>query len=164
VLIDNGQPVVESSIIIEHLQQRHPGPVRFIPANPDAALQVRLLDRIFDNHVMGQMQRVVNDALRPPERRDNIEVREAKGALDQIYAWLNDHLEGRDWAAGDFSLADCAAAPSLFYADWVQEIDPAHANLRAYRARLLARPSVARAVDAARPYRAWFPPGAPDRD
>jgi glutathione S-transferase len=164
VLLDDGLPVIESSIIIEHLQQRHPGPVRFIPADPDAALQVRLLDRIFDNHVMGQMQRVVNDALRPPERRDHIEVQEAKAALDQVYAWLDDHLEGRDWAAGDFSVADCAAAPSLFYADWVQEIDPAHANLRAYRARLLARPSVARAVDAARPYRAWFPPGAPDRD
>jgi glutathione S-transferase len=164
VLLDDGQPVIESSIIIEHLQQRHPGAVRFLPADPDAALQVRLLDRIFDNHVMSQMQRVVNDALRRPERRDEIEVQEAKAALDKAYAWLDDYLDGRIWAAGEFSLADCAAAPALFYADWVQEIDPAHLNLRAYRARLLVRPSVARAVDEARPYRAWFPPGAPDRD
>ena len=164
VLLDEGHPVIESSVIIEHLQQRHPGAVRFIPADPDAALQVRLLDRIFDNHVMSQMQRVVNDALRPPERRDEIEVVEAKAALAKIYAWLDDYLDGRDWAAGDFSLADCAAAPALFYADWVEEIDPAHAKLRAYRTRLLARPSVVRAVDEARPYRGWFPPGAPDRD
>jgi glutathione S-transferase len=164
VLLDDGRPVVESSIIIEHLQQRHPGAVRFIPADPDAALQVRLLDRIFDNHVMGQMQHVVNDALRPPERRDTVEVREAKAALDKIYTWLDNYLGGRDWAAGEFSLADCAAAPALFYADWVHEVDPAHSNLRAYRARLLDRPSVARAVDEARPYRPFFPLGAPDRD
>ena len=164
VLLDDARPVVESSIIIEHLQQRHPGAVRFIPADPDAALRVRLLDRLFDNHVMGQMQRVVNDALRPPERRDAIEVAEARAALDRAYAWLDPQLAGCTWAAGDFSLADCAAAPALFYADWVHAIDPAHAHLRAYRARLLARPSVARAVDEARPYRALFPLGAPDRD
>jgi glutathione S-transferase len=113
---------------------------------------------------MGQMQRVVNDALRPPERRDAVEVQEAKAALDKIYIWLDNYLGGRDWAAGEFSLADCAAAPALFYADWVHEVDPAHSNLRAYRARLLARPSVARAVDEARPYRPFFPLGAPDRD
>ena len=163
VLLDDGQAVIESSIIIEHLQQRHPGAVRFIPADPDAALQMRLFDRIFDNHVMGQMQRVVNDALRPPERRDEIEVQQAKAALDKAYAWLDPRL-GDTWAAGDFGLADCAAAPALFYADWVHEIDPAHANLRAYRARLLARPSISRAVEEARPYRAYFPLGAPDRD
>jgi glutathione S-transferase len=85
--------------------------------------------------------------------------------LDRIYAWLDKHLAGRTWAAGEnFSLADCAAAPSLFYADWAHEIPPAYAALRAYRARLLARPSVARAVDEARPYRRYFPLGAPDRD
>jgi len=70
----------------------------------------------------------------------------------------------REWASGAFSLADCSAAPGLFYADWAHAIDPAFASLRAYRARLLARPSVARAVDEARPYRPFFPLGAPDRD
>jgi glutathione S-transferase len=74
-------------------------------------------------------------------------------------------MAGREWAAGStFSLADCAAAPALFYADWVHPIDKAWSNLRAYRKRLLARPSFARAVDEARPYRPLFPPGAPDRD
>lgn len=164
LLVDDGRPVMESSVIIEHLQRNHPGPVTFIP-DGDAALEVRMLDRIFDNHVMGQMQRVVIDALRGPERHDPVEVEQAKAALQKSYAWLDGWMEGREWAAaGAFSLADCAAAPSLFYADWVDPIPEALANLRAYRARLLARPSMARAVDEARPYRAYFPLGAPDRD
>ncbi|WP_290439645.1 glutathione S-transferase family protein [Sphingomonas sp. LM7] len=164
LLVDGGRPVMESSVIIEHLQRFHPGPVTFVP-DGDAALEVRMLDRIFDNHVMQQMTRVVADALRGPEHHDPVEVQEAKAALQKAYAWLDTWLEGREWvAAGAFSLADCAAAPSLFYADWVDPIPEARANLRAYRARLLARPSVARAVDEARPYRAYFPLGAPDRD
>lgn len=165
LLVDAGRPVMESSIIIEHLDRHHPGPVRFLPEDADAAIEVRMLDRIFDNHVMGQMQRVVNDALLPPERRDAAEVAEAKAALDRAYAWLDSWLEDREWAAaGAFTLADCAAAPALFYADWVQPIAAEQPNLRAYRARLLARDSIARCVDDARPYRAYFPPGAPDRD
>ncbi|WP_427916127.1 glutathione S-transferase family protein [Sphingomonas qilianensis] len=164
VLLDSGHAVMESSIIIEHLHLRHPGAVRFLPLDADAALQVRMLDRIFDHHVMYQVQRVVNDALRPAARRDVIEVEEAKAALERAYIWLDAHLAGREWAAGGFGLADCAAAPALFYADWVHPIDPAHVNLRAYRARLLTRPSFARAVEEARPYRSYFPLGAPDRD
>lgn len=164
LLVDNGCPVMESSVIIEYLQRHHPGPVRFIPED-DAALEVRLFDRIFDNYVMHPMQQVVADALRPPERRDPVEVEQARAALRRSYAMLDGWLDGREWAApGAFSLADCAAAPSLFYADWVDPIPDALANLKAYRARLLARPSVARAVDEARPYRAYFPLGAPDRD
>ena len=90
---------------------------------------------------------------------------EARQALDTAYAWLEEKLLDRSWAAGDdFSMADCAAAPSLFYADWVQPIPGDCASVRAYRSRLLARPSFARAVEEARPYRALFPPGAPDRD
>lgn len=164
LLVDDDEPVMESSIIIEHLQLRHPGPVRLIPDDPERALEVRKLDRIFDNHVMGEMQRIVIDAIRPPERRDPIEVEEAKAALDRNYSWLETYLEGREWAAGDFSLADCAAAPALFYADWVHRIAERFPNLRAYRARLLARPSVSRCVEEARPYRPLFPLGAPDRD
>ncbi|MEG3123863.1 glutathione S-transferase family protein [Sphingomonas sp. GB1N7] len=164
LLVDDGRAIVESSIIIEHLQHYHPGPRRFIPADPHDALETRMLDRVFDNHVMGPMQRVVADALRPPERRDSAAVEQAGGALDTAYAWLDARLAGREWAAGAFGLADCAAAPALFYADWVRPIDPAYATLTAYRARLLARPSFARAVDEARPYRAFFPLGAPDRD
>ena len=164
LLVDDGRPVMESSVIIEHLQRHHPGPVRFIPEG-DAALEVRMLDRIFDNHVMNQMNRVVANALRGPERHDSIEVEEAKAALQKVYAWLDGWLAGRQWAAADmFSLADCAAAPALFYADWVDRIPEGLTNLTAYRARLLARPSVARAVDEARPYRPYFPLGAPERD
>lgn len=165
LLVDAGRPVMESSTIIEYLQIRHPGPTRFIPDEPIAANEVRMLGRIFDNHVMANMQRIVSDALRPPERRDPIEVEQAKAALETAYGWLERHMTGREWAAGEFSLADCAAAPSLFYADWVRPIAAERFPiLRAYRARLLARPSIARAVDEARPYRAFFPLGAPDRD
>ena len=162
LLLDDDVPVLESSTIIEHLQIRHPGPVRLIPDGA-AALKARMLDRIFDNHVMAPVQRVVGDALRPAERRDPVAVEEAKAALDQAYGWLDPRLK-EDWAAGDFSLADCAAAPALFYADWVHPIGERFAALRGYRARLLARPSFARAVDEARPYRPLFPLGAPERD
>jgi glutathione S-transferase len=155
---------MESSAIIEYLQLSYPGPVRLIPEEPAAALEVRLLDRVFDNHVMALMQRVVGDALRPPERRDPVGVEETKAALDMVYGWLESFLVGRQWASGNFSLADCAAAPSLFYADWVRPNDGRFPALAAYRARLLARPSFARAVEEARPYRSYFPPGAPDRD
>jgi glutathione S-transferase len=111
------------------------------------------------------MQKIVLDQLRPEPDRDSYGVAEARGALDRIYAWLDARLAGRAWAAGEaFSLADCAAAPSLFYADWVHEIPSSHTNLRNYRARLLAHPSIARAVDEARPYRSYFPLGAPERD
>jgi glutathione S-transferase len=89
----------------------------------------------------------------------------ASERLERAYAWLEQHLAGKTWAAGEsFTLADCAAAPSLFYADWTYAIPAQYSALRAYRARLLARPSVARAVEEARPFRAYFPLGAPDRD
>lgn len=165
VLVDRGQVVVESSVIIEHLELHHPGKARFLPADPRAALEVRMLDRVFDNYVMSPMQRIVLDFIRAPDQRDPAGVADAHAMLDRSYAWLDAHLGGREWASGDdCSLADCAAAPALFYADWVHTIDAAHANLRAYRARLLAWPPFARAVDEARPYRKLFPPGAPERD
>lgn len=164
LLVDGKTAVSEASTIIEYLQLHHPGPVRLIPEG-DAGLEVRMLDRIFDNYVMASMQKPVSDALRPEGSKDPFGVAEAMKTLDTIYAWLDTRLAGRAWAAGDaFTLADCAAAPSLFYADWVREIPAEFANLRAYRAKVLARPSVARAVDEARPYRAYFPLGAPDRD
>jgi glutathione S-transferase len=164
VLVDQGRTVLEASTIIEYLDIHHAGRVRFVPEG-DAGIGVRMLDRVFDNYVMTPMQKIVLNQLRPEADRDPYGVKEARGLLERIYAWLDERLTGRAWAAGDgFTLADCAAAPSLFYADWVHEIPRAHANLRAYRARLLAHPSVARAVDEARPYRSYFPLGAPDRD
>lgn len=165
LLLDGDHPVMESSTIIEHVQIAHGGAVRLIPDDPATAVEVRMLDRIFDDHVMTQMQRIVNDALRSPERHDMIEVEQARAALDKAYTWLDRRLERRRWAAAElFSLADCAAAPALFYADWVHPIPAVYGALRAYRARLLARPSFARAVDEGRPYRALFPLEAPDRD
>ncbi|WP_439543863.1 glutathione S-transferase family protein [Hyphomicrobium sp.] len=165
VLADGDRTVLESSTIIEYLDQRHPGAVRLVPEEAGAALDARMWDRIFDNYIMTPMQKIVLDHLRPDGKRDPHGVLHAREMLDTAYRWIDGAFAGKQWAAGDaFGLADCAAAPSLFYADWVQEIDPEFANLRAYRARLLARPSVARCIDEARPYRKYFPPGAPDRD
>ncbi|GLZ88525.1 glutathione S-transferase [Metapseudomonas resinovorans] len=165
LLLDGERAVMESSIIIEYLQLHHAGPVKLIPEQPEAALEVRMMDRFFDLYVMTPMQKPVLDSLRSEDQRDPCGVADAKALLDRSYAWLEGKLAGRTWAAGEsFSLADCAAAPSLFYADWVHPIDAAFGNLRSYRQRLLAHPSIARAVDEARPYRPLFPLGAPDRD
>jgi glutathione S-transferase len=164
LLVHDGVPWFESSIIIEYLDHLVPEP-RLIPQEFDAALKVRLFDRIFDNQVMNRMQEVVNDAIRGPENHLPVIVEQTHARLDTIYAWLDKELAGGGWATPHgFTMADCAAAPSLFYADWVHRIPETYENLRAYRARLLAHPTVARCVDEARPYRAYFPLGAPDRD
>lgn len=165
ILRDDGRVVLETSIIIEHLHVRHPGPVKLIPDDPDLAVEVRMLDRIFDNYVMTPQGKFVFDSLRPEDRRDPHGVEEARQMLDATYAWLDQRMERRTWAVGEtFTMADCAAAPSLFYADWTYPIPERHRHLKAYRARLLERPSFARAVDEARPFRHYFPLGAPDRD
>jgi len=165
VLVDDGHPIIESTVIIEYLALRFPGSVRLIPADPLAALEVRFLDRCFDNYIMTPMTKITTNQLRPQERRDPYGVEEARAALETAYRWLDGRLAGRTWAAGeDFTLADCAAAPALFYADWVHPVGEGFAHVRGYRARLLARPSVARTVDEARPFRQFFPLGAPDRD
>ena len=165
MLVDGGRQVVETSIIIEYLQLAHPGPVQLIPSDPVAALDVRFLDRFFDLHVMDPQQIAVAVALEryPMTREQGLAI--ASERLERAYAWLDGHLAEKTWAAGDvFTLADCAAAPSLFYADWTYQIPEQYEALRAYRARLLARPSFARAVDEARYFRPFFPLGAPDRD
>jgi len=165
LLVDGDRTVVETSIIIEYLQLAHPGPVQLLPADPMAALDVRFLDRFFDLHVMEAMQIAVDSALKriPVKSEEGLAL--AGERLERSYGWLEGQLAGKAWAAGaDFTLADCAAAPSLFYADWTHRIPEAFPVLRAYRARLLARPSFARAVEEARPFRPLFPLGAPDRD
>jgi glutathione S-transferase len=167
VLVDeaSGLALPEASIIIEYLDSHYPGPQKLFPADADSRLEVRLLDRVFDNYVHGSLQKVVGDRNRAPGRRDPQGVEEARMMLDTCYGWLEGRMADRTWALGEaFTLADCAAAPALFYADWVHPIGDAHRNVAAYRARLLARPSVRRAVDDARPYRRLFPGGAPDRD
>ena len=165
LLLDGERNIVETSIIIEYLQLAHPGPVRLLPAEPTAALDVRFLDRFFDLHVMNAAQHAVDGALTgdPVKRQEGLALSVEK--LERAYAWLEGQLAGRTWAAGsDFTMADCAAAPSLFYADWIHRIAEAYPLLRAYRTRLLGRPSFARAVDEARYFRPYFPLGAPDRD
>lgn len=165
VLVDDGVTVPESTIIIEHLDLHHRGAVRLLPDDPAAALEVRFMDRFFDAFVMTPMQKPVLTAITGDEAATQAALAEARQALDTAYAWLEERLAGRTWAAGStFGMADCAAAPSLFYADWVHPIATAFPRLRAYRARLIARPSFARAIEEGRPYRDYFPLGAPDRD
>lgn len=165
LLVEGERQVMEATCIIEYLAVHHPGPSRLIPDDADRAVEVRMLDRFFDNYIHTRVQKIVANQIRAEADRDPFGVEEARRMLDTAYAWLDQHMAGREWAVGGaFSLADCAAAPSLFYADWAHEIDRKFANVRAYRARLLARPSFARCVEEARPYRPLFPLGAPDRD
>jgi len=167
VLVEEASGLVlpEASIIVEYLDRHYPGPQPMLPVDEDLRLEVRLLDRFFDNYIHASLQKVVGDRLRPEDRRDAHGVDEARAMLDTSYAWLDKRMADRVWAVGgSFTLADCAAAPALFYADWVHPIGDAFPAVAAYRARLLARPSVRRAVDDARPFRGYFPDGAPDRD
>lgn len=160
-LVDGDRRVTQSNAVIEYLD-RVGGAPPVIPADADAALTSRMLADVFDSYVAGPMQQIVGEALRPKDQQDPRRVDEAKASLDKTYAWLSDRI-GTGWANGrSFSIADCAAAPALFYADWVQQIPDS--PLKAYRARLLKHPSVARVVDEGRPYRRFFPLGAPDRD
>jgi glutathione S-transferase len=164
LLVDDGVTVIETTPIIDYLQAHHPGPNRWIP-DGDLGLRVRFLDRFFDIYVMENMTKAGLDILRPEGSRDPYGAQQGRDNLHQAYDWLEANLGDGPWAAGEaFTLADCAAAPSLFYADWIEEIGPARPKLAAYRARLLAHPTVARAVDEGRPYRPYFPLGAPDRD
>ncbi len=157
----DGKAIFESTIIVEWVDQHYPGGTRLIPSAPDKALDARMRDRIFDNYVMTPMQTIVFDRIRSEEVRDAYGVARARALLDKSYAWLDREMATRTWAAGDdFTLADCAAAPSLFYANWVHPIE-GHANLTAYLKRLWARPSFARAIEGGRPYRHFFPGGAP---
>ena len=157
-LVEDGCTMVESSIIIESLDQRLPDTAPLIPREAEAALEVRLLDRVFDNYVMTPMQKVVFDRIRPPEARNPMDVAEGRGQIDKTRAWLETRLAGRDWAAGkDVSLADCAAAPSLHYAEKVQPSAGRFPVVEAYLARLESRPSFARTLEEAKPYAHMFP-------
>lgn len=171
VLVDGEAVVVEATSIVEHLAVHHPGPAPLIPPDPAQAVAARMLDRVFDNYVMGNMQRVVSahfisrdkPELGLRDEPDQAEIAAGKARLWQAYAWLERWLSN-DALPPHVSLVTCAAAPSLFYADWVEPIPADCPRLAALRAELLALPPVARCVDDARPYRPFFPLGAPDRD
>jgi glutathione S-transferase len=160
VLRDEGRGITvpESSIIIEYLDQRHPGPSPMIPIDREAALSVRLRDRFFDDYVSTPMQKVVADNFRPEGGRDPHGVEDARALLARAYEIIDRRfLESGRWIAGDsFTLADCAAAPALFYANIARPFD-GYRQLQAYYERLLERPSFTQAVEEARPYRALFP-------
>lgn len=158
VLVDGERTVIESAAIIEYLDLHHGHAPPMVPADPRAAIEARQMDSVFDDYLMAPLARMVFNALRDEDKRDPYAVIEAKGTLDKSYAWLNRWMTGRKWAANDaFGIADCAAAPALFYAHWGHPIPESHTALRDYRARLLARPSIARVVDEARPWRENFP-------
>ena len=158
LLLDGAVVVPETSIIIEYLQTRHADPDVLVPADPDAAREVRLWDRFFDLYVHLPMQKFVADRLRPDGAKDPFGLEEARATLDMAYAMLERRMADRTWAAGErFSMADCAAMPPLFYLDAVYPYRAAYPALAAYFERLVARPSVQRVIREAQPWFHYFP-------
>ena len=159
LLVDGSRPVPESSIIIEYLQRHHAPPGHtLIPDALDAALDVRLWDRLFDLYVMTPMQALTADLLRPEGERDARAVARAREGLSSAYTFIDRHLDGRTWVASEaFSMADCAAAPALFYAVTYVPLSPQHMHLAAYFERLMDHPSVRLTIDQARPYFKFYP-------
>lgn len=159
VLVDEkrGEVVPEATIIIEYLNDRHPAATPLIPTDKDAARLVRLADRFYDLHVNQHMFAVVSDRLKPAERKDPVGVEQAKAQLKATYELIETEMADREWAAGGtFSMADCAAAPTLYYANRVLPFGD-YGNVVAYFDRLMARPSFARVFEEAAPYRHLFP-------
>ena len=159
VLVDAARDrvVPESTVIIEYLARHYPGGAALIPADMDRARVVRAIDRFFDLHVMTPMQQIVFDRLKPEARKDPHSVAAARAALETAYS-LMERAGGQTWAVGEaFTMADCAAAPSLAYADRVHPIGPQFEKTARYLKRLKARPSFARAEREAQPFFHNFP-------
>ena len=157
LLRDGDRTIPETSILVAYLDRKYPGPVALLARDPELALDVRLWDRFFDLYVQTPSGRIVRDRLRPEEHRDALGVAEARRQLDTAYRVLEERLP-EPWAAGgSFSLADCAAAPALFYAEAIHPFAARHPRLAAYYHRLCERPSVARTIDQARPWLHRFP-------
>ena len=159
LLVDQGRAVSESSIIIEYLQRQHARNAhRLLPEDADAALDVRLWDRMFDQYVMTPMQALTADLLRPEEQRDAVGVAQAREKLATAYDYIDRQLVGSNWVCGDtFSMADCAAMPALFYALTYVPLSPQHTQLAAYFERLVSHASVARVLDQAKPWFKYYP-------
>ncbi len=163
VLRDGETTVIEATAIVEYLAAHHPGQAPLIPANPAEAVVARMMDRVFDNYVMNTGQLVVNAYIADAQKPDPVQVRAGKDGLLRSYAWLEAWLTAKTLPE-HVSLATCAAAPSLFYADWIERIPADYPRLAALRRQILSLPAVARCVEDARPFRHYFPLGAPDRD
>jgi glutathione S-transferase len=158
VLQDGEGAIPESSAIIEHLDLSHPGKTRFIPADPKLAWPIRLKDRFYDLQLHTHMQKVIGDRLRPEGKKDPHGVEQAKAKMDVALGIIDAEMAGKTWAVGDqFSLADCAAAPPLFYINKAFPLAGKHNNAVAYLDRLMQRPSYARAIEEATPYFSMFP-------
>ena len=155
---ERGQLVPETSIIIEYLETYHPGARPMLPGDAEARLQARLWDRFFDLYVSVPMQKIVIDRIRPAESRDPFGVDEARQTLRTAYSMVNGQTALGTWAVGEaFSLADCAAAPALFFASIVEPIPAELTGLKGYLDGLLDRPSVRRVYRDAAPYFSMFP-------
>ncbi|MCC8941791.1 glutathione S-transferase family protein [Bradyrhizobium sp. Arg68] len=153
-----GETVPESSIVIEYLDRHYPGAKRLIPEDPALALQTRQRDRVIDLYIHLPMQKVVLDRLRPADRRDPLGVAEARAQIRTTYALLEREIADGGWMMGErFTLADCSAAPALFYGDMNEPFGDGHPRLAAYLERLKARPSFARVLEAAEPYCGMLP-------
>ena len=153
-----GQTIPESSPIIEYLARHYPGPVPLVPPDAELAWQVRSRDRFLDLYVHMEMQKVVGDRLRPADSKDPFGVKQARDRIATCYDMLEHDLASKTWMAGDtFTMADCSAAPALFYANKVQPFEATHPNLKAYFGRLLERPSYQRTLEEAKPYFHMFP-------
>ncbi len=153
-----GRTIPETSIIIEYLQAHCPGPVRLLPDDPGAQMQVRLWDRFYDLYVSVPMQKIVTDRIRPADAHDPHGVMEARAMLDQAYKMIDAHMQEKRWATGDdFTMADCAALPGLFFASIVHPFTGEQQALSSYLERLLQRPSVKRVLSEAQPYFSMFP-------
>lgn len=153
-----GQTVAESTIVVEYLDTYYPGATRLIPPDPERAWQTRLWDRFHDNYIQEPMQKIVGDRLRPAGKADAFGVEQARAQLRKAYSVAEPMMQSNSWAMGDdFTLADCAAAPALFYADLVAPLGPEEKNLSTYLERLMARPSFARVLQEAQPYFSLFP-------
>jgi glutathione S-transferase len=154
---ERGITVPETSIILEYVDQRH-GNGRLVPSDPDRARECRLRDRFYDSYVNVPMQKIVTDKLRPADQRDPYGVAQAKAQLETAYAVADDWMHAGPWAVGHaFTMADCAAAPALFYANQVVAFGEGRRHLSDYLARLALRPSFARVLDEAKPYWSMFP-------
>jgi glutathione S-transferase len=153
-----GKGFPESSIVIEYLTMNYPAAAKLIPADRELALRVRLSDRFYDLYVHEKMQKIVGDRLRPSDKRDPHGVEQARTDLDTALGLVDRDMEGGGWATGlTFTLADCSAAPALYYANKVAPFGSKHAAAARYLERLMARPSFARVLEEAKPYFAMFP-------
>ena len=158
VLQDGNRTIPESSVIIEHLDAKYPGKIRFIPTDSELARQVRAKDRFYDLQLHTHMQKVVGDRMRPADKKDAFGVEQAKKRIDVALDMIDAEMADKTWAVGDqFSMADCAAAPPLFYIDKASPLGDRHKNVSRYLRRLMERPSYARVLEEAQPFFKMFP-------